>query len=439
MKKQTHKIASVAPGSIAEELELEPGDVLLKINDKEIEDIFDYHYMVEDEYLVVLVQKADGEEWELEIEKEYDEDLGITFENGLMDDYKSCQNKCIFCFIDQMPPGMRDTLYFKDDDSRLSFLQGNYVTLTNMKDADIQRIIQYRLDPINISVQTTNPTLRCTMLHNRFAGEALKKIDTLYQAGIRMNGQIVLCKGVNDGVELDRSIRDLMRYQPYMESVSVVPVGLSKFREGLYPLEPFTKEDACAVIDLIEHWQEISKKEHGNHFVHASDEWYLLAERELPDEETYDGYIQLENGVGMIRLLKEEFTEALDHATGDETLIKTVSLATGKLAAPLMLELAEQLKEKYPNVNLLVYPIRNDFFGEMITVSGLLTGQDLAAQLLSVELGEKLLLPANVVRTEEQDFLDDMKVSELEKTLQVPIDIVKSSGQDLLDAIISGN
>lgn len=439
MKKQTHKIASVAPGSIAEELELEPGDVLLKINDKEIEDIFDYHYMVEDEYLVVLVQKADGEEWELEIEKEYDEDLGITFENGLMDDYKSCQNKCIFCFIDQMPPGMRDTLYFKDDDSRLSFLQGNYVTLTNMKDADIQRIIQYRLDPINISVQTTNPTLRCTMLHNRFAGEALKKIDTLYHAGIRMNGQIVLCKGVNDGAELDRSIRDLMRYQPYMESVSVVPVGLSKFREGLYPLEPFTKEDACEVIDLIEHWQEISMKEHENHFVHASDEWYLLADRPIPEEDNYDGYIQLENGVGMIRLLKEEFTEALDHATGDETLIKTVSLATGKLAAPLMLELAEQLKEKYPNVNLLVYPIRNDFFGEMITVSGLLTGQDLAAQLLSVELGEKLLLPANVVRTEEQDFLDDMKVSELEKTLQVPIDIVKSSGQDLLDAIISGN
>ena len=439
MKKQTHKIASVAPGSIAEELELEPGDVLLKINDKEIEDIFDYHYMVEDEYLVVLVQKADGEEWELEIEKEYDEDLGITFENGLMDDYKSCQNKCIFCFIDQMPPGMRDTLYFKDDDSRLSFLQGNYVTLTNMKDADIQRIIQYRLDPINISVQTTNPTLRCKMLHNRFAGDALKKIDTLYHAGIRMNGQIVLCKGVNDGAELDRSIRDLMRYQPYMESVSVVPVGLSKFREGLYPLEPFTKEDACEVINLIERWQEISMKEHENHFVHASDEWYLLADRPIPEEDNYDGYIQLENGVGMIRLLKEEFTEALDHATGDETLIKTVSLATGKLAAPLMLELAEQLKEKYPNVNLLVYPIRNDFFGEMITVSGLLTGQDLAAQLLSVELGEKLLLPANVVRTEEQDFLDDMKVSELEKTLQVPIDIVKSSGQDLLDAIISGN
>lgn len=439
MKKQTHKIASVAPGSIAEELELEPGDVLLKINDKEIEDIFDYHYMVEDEYLVVLVQKADGEEWELEIEKEYDEDLGITFENGLMDDYKSCQNKCIFCFIDQMPPGMRDTLYFKDDDSRLSFLQGNYVTLTNMKDADIQRIIQYRLDPINISVQTTNPTLRCSMLHNRFAGEALKKIDTLYHAGIRMNGQIVLCKGVNDGAELDRSIRDLMRYQPYMESVSVVPVGLSKFREGLYPLEPFTKEDACEVINLIERWQEISMKEHENHFVHASDEWYLLADRPIPEEDNYDGYIQLENGVGMIRLLKEEFTEALDHATGDEKLTKTVSLATGKLAAPLMLELAEQLKEKYPNVNLLVYPIRNDFFGEMITVSGLLTGQDLAAQLLSVELGEKLLLPANVVRTEEQDFLDDMKVSELEKTLQVPIDIVKSSGQDLLDAIISGN
>lgn len=436
MNKITHRIATVAPGSIAEELELAPGDVILAINDQEIEDIFDYHYLVEDEYLVMLVEKSDGEQWELEIEKDMDEDLGITFENGLMDDYKSCSNKCIFCFIDQMPPGMRDTLYFKDDDSRLSFLQGNYVTLTNMKEKDIDRIIRYRLDPINISVQTTNPELRCMMLHNRFAGDALKKIDTLYEAGIRMNGQIVLCKGVNDGAELDRSIRDLMKYLPYMESVSVVPVGLSKFREGLYPLTPFTKEDACEVLDLIHRWQQVCMQEHGTHFIHASDEWYLLAERELPEEENYDGYIQLENGVGMLRLLKEEFTEALESVPGDPELVREISVATGRLAAPFLQQMLELLTEKYPQICVHVYPIRNDFFGEMITVSGLLTGQDLKKQLSVVPLGEKLLLPCNMVRSEEKDFLDDVTVEELEKTLQVRVDIVKSSGVDLLDAMI---
>lgn len=437
MNKTTHKIATVASGSIAEELELAPGDVILQINGQDIEDIFDYHYLVEDEYLLMLVEKPDGEQWELEIEKDDDEDLGITFENGLMDDYKSCSNKCIFCFIDQMPPGMRDTLYFKDDDSRLSFLQGNYVTLTNMKQKDIDRIIRYRLDPINISVQTTNPKLRCMMLNNRFAGDALKKIDLLYEAGIRMNGQIVLCKGVNDGAELDRSIRDLMNYQPYMESVSVVPVGLSKFREGLYPLEPFTREDACEVLDLIHGWQEKSMELHGTHFIHASDEWYLLAERELPPEENYDGYIQLENGVGMLRLLYEEFVEALDEAAGDETLHRELSIATGRLAAPHIERLIEKLAEKYPQVTVHVYAIRNDFFGEQITVSGLLTGQDLETQLSVVPLGEKLLLPCNVIRSEERDFLDDVTVAELEKTLQVPIDIVKSSGIDLLQAILN--
>lgn len=436
MNKTTHKIAAVAPGSIAQELELAPGDVVLQINNQEIEDIFDYHYLVENEELVMLVEKPDGEQWELEIEKDEDEDLGITFENGLLDDYKSCSNQCIFCFIDQMPPGMRDTLYFKDDDSRLSFLQGNYVTLTNMKQKDIDRIIRYRLDPINISVQTTNPKLRCMMLNNRFAGDALKKMDTLFEAGIRMNGQIVLCKGVNDGVELEKSICDLMRYQPYMESVSVVPVGLSRFREGLYPLEPFTKEDACEVLDLIHSFQERNMSAHGTHFIHASDEWYLLAGRPLPSEENYDGYIQLENGVGMLRLLYEEFTEALADASGDALLEREVSVATGRLAAPFLKKLTEKLGSKYPRVHVHVYEVRNDFFGEMITVSGLLTGQDLKKQLLGMPLGEKLLLPCNMVRSAERDFLDDVTVEELEKTLQVPIDIVKSSGADLLDAIL---
>ena len=441
MKKKQHVIDRIEPGSIAEEMEIEPGDILLSINGKEIEDVFDYHYLINDDYLEVLIQKPDGEQWELEIEKDYQEDLGIEFENGLMDDYKSCHNKCIFCFIDQMPKGMRETLYFKDDDSRLSFLQGNYVTLTNMKEKDLQRIIDYKLAPINISVQTTNPELRCKMLNNRFAGDALKKIDLLYEAGIEMNGQIVLCKGVNDGEELERSIRDLTKYLPYMESVSVVPVGLSKYREGLYPLEPFTKEDAIKVLETIHKWQKVCMDSHGTHFIHASDEWYLLAERELPQEENYDGYIQLENGVGMIRLLLDEFRAALKELLieGAEDVSKENhrrSIATGYLAAPFVKQLAKECMERFPNYDIRVYPIRNDFFGERITVSGLLTGQDLEAQLKTQELGEKLLLPCNLPRSGEEVFLDDMTLDELKTALQVEIDIVKSSGQDLLEAML---
>lgn len=432
-----HIVYKVLPGSIAEELEVEPGDVLVSVNDHPIEDIFDYHYYTNEEYLTVVIRKPDGEEWELEIEKEYEDDLGIEFENGLMDDYKSCHNKCIFCFIDQMPKGMRDTLYFKDDDSRLSFLQGNYVTLTNMKEHDLDRIIEYKLGPINISVQTMNPELRCKMLNNRFAGEALKKLDRLYEAGIPMNGQIVLCKGVNDGAELERSIQELMKYMPVMESVSVVPVGLSKYRDGLYPLEPFEKEDACEVIDMIEKYQKECYEKYGLHFIHASDEWYLLAEWELPTEDNYDGYIQLENGVGMLRLLRDEFAEALSQLKTDEVTKEEyhITIATGRLAAPTIQELSEDFSKKFPQAKIQVVPIRNDFFGEMITVSGLLTGQDLIAQLKEKELGEKLLLPCNLLRSGEEVFLDDITLDELKKTLQVPIDIVKSSGQDLVSCL----
>ena len=449
MSLKRHIINSIEPGSIAEEMELEPGDILISINGKEIEDVFDYHYLIHDEYLLAVFLKANGEEWELEIEKDYDEDLGIEFENGLMDDYKSCHNKCIFCFIDQMPKGMRDTLYFKDDDSRLSFLQGNYVTLTNMKEKDLNRIIEYKLAPINISVQTTNPELRCKMLNNRFAGDALKKIDRLYEGGIEMNGQIVLCKGVNDGEELERSIRDLTKYLPYMESVSVVPVGLSKYREGLYPLEPFTKEDAIKVLETIHKWQEICMKEHNTHFIHASDEWYLLADMPLPEEDSYDGYIQLENGVGMIRLLLDEFNAALEQLKTDredgktpEELLPDVkehhkrTLATGRLAEPFLKQMAEACMKEFPNYEIEVVAIRNDFFGEMITVSGLLTGQDIVAQLKERDLGELLLLPGNLLRSGEEVFLDDMTLDEVKDALQVEIDIVKSSGQDLLDAML---
>ncbi|WP_294902225.1 DUF512 domain-containing protein [uncultured Eubacterium sp.] len=467
MKIKEHKIDSVESGSIAEEMGIEAGDVLLEVNGKPIQDVFDYHFLINDVLLTLLIRKPNGEEWELEIEKDYYEDPGIVFENGLMDDYKSCYNKCIFCFIDQMPPNMRETLYFKDDDSRLSFLQGNYVTLTNMKEEDVQRIITYKLAPINVSVHTMNPELRCEMLHNRFAGEALDKIRRFYEGEIEMNGQIVLCKGVNDGEELERSIRELAEYIPYMQSLSVVPVGLTKFRDGLYPLEPFEKEDAREVLKIIHKWQKICYEKHGTHFVQASDEWYLLAEEPFPPEENYDGYIQLENGVGMIPLLESEFDDCLayeleeqeDGSVGEKnpgeedfessekaeseelkcekkTYRRVVSIATGKSAAGLLRRLSDKFMNQHPDIKVMVYQIRNDFFGEMITVSGLLTGQDLRAQLSGQDLGDMLLLPCNLLRSGEEVFLDDMTLTELENTLQVPIHIVKSDGQCLYDGML---
>jgi putative radical SAM enzyme (TIGR03279 family) len=435
LRLKEHIIQKIQAGSIAEELELEAGDVLLSIDENEINDIFDYRFFTEEEYLVLYVRKKDGEEWELEIEKERWEDLGIEFESGLMDDYKSCNNGCIFCFIDQLPKGMRESLYFKDDDSRLSFLQGNYITLTNLKDKDLERIIAYHMGPINISVHTTNKDLRNHMLHNRFAGESLKKMDLLYEANIPMNGQIVLCKGVNDKEELNRSIQDLTKYMPIMESLSVVPVGLSKHREGLYPLEAFTKGEAEEVIDLIESWQERCLEEAGIHFVHASDEWYLLAGRDLAEAESYDGYLQLENGVGMLRLLHDEFMEALEESDG-ESKARSISMGTGVLAAPMIQQLAEKFMEKYPMTTIKVYPIENHFFGTQITVSGLLTGVDVIEQLEQKDLGEQLLLPANLLRSGEEVFLDDVTLDQVKAALNVPIVMVENHGDHLLEAML---
>ncbi len=430
-----HVIRSVSPGSIAQEMEIEPGDVLLTINGQSPEDVFDYRYLINDEMLLVLIRKANGEEWELEIEKEYTEDLGLEFENGLMDDYHSCRNKCIFCFIDQLPKGMRDTLYFKDDDSRLSFLQGNYLTLTNMNDHDLDRIIHYRLSPINISFQATNPDLRCRMLNNRFAGDILDKVKKLKEAGILMNGQIVLCKGVNDGEELARSVRDLERFFPELQSVSVVPVGLTRYREGLYPLEPFTKEDAEKVLQTIHGWQETFLKKYGMHFIHGGDEWYILAKEPFPEADAYDGYLQLENGVGMVRLLEEEVKEALAALPGDARS-RSVTIATGVLAAPFLQEHAKKIQKKYPNVKIQVLTVYNRFFGEQITVAGLITGQDLISQLKGAELGDRLLLTTHMLKSGEPVFLDDVTVEEAEKTLQIKISIVESSGSDLVNSIV---
>lgn len=438
MKK--HLICDVSKDSIASELEIEPGDYLVSINDKEIADIFDYHYLVEDEYIEILIEKADGEEWLLEIEKDADEDLGLSFGESLMDRYKSCHNKCVFCFIDQNPPGMRDTIYFKDDDTRLSFLQGNYVTLTNLQEKDIERIIEYKLAPINISVHTTNPKLRCEMLHNRFAGRLLGYMDMLYKAQIPMNAQIVLCKGINDGKELEKTISDLLEYAPIIQSLSVVPVGLTKFREGLHKLEPFTCDDAKEVINIIHGFQDVAMERHGYHFVHASDEWYINAGVEIPNEDNYDGYIQLENGVGMTRLFLDEISASVEDFLADnEGECKKnicVSTISGVLAYPVFCDAMKIINKALPNAQINTYKIINNFFGEKITVTGLLTGGDIIEQLKDKELGAALLIPSNTLKADEDIFLDDVTVDELQKALQVPVIIVQSDGMDFLEKIL---
>ncbi len=436
MAQKKHVITRVLEGSIAGELELEAGDSLLTINGMQVEDVFDYRYLMNDELITVEIEKPDGEVWELEIEKEYEEDLGIEFASGLMDDYRSCSNRCLFCFIDQMPPGMRETLYFKDDDSRLSFLQGNYITLTNLHDHDVERMIRFHLEPVNISFHTTNPELRCRMLHNRFAGRALKIARRLYEAGITMNGQIVLCKGINDGAELERTIRDLSGYAPVLKSLSIVPVGLTKYREGLYPLEPFDRQDAKELIRQVRIWQQKMKALSGLNFVHASDEWYLMAGEPLPDEESYDGYPQLENGVGMLRLQEEEFTKALAGRKADDRKIRK-TIATGLLAAPVIEKLMERMRERFPGVEIFVEGIENRFFGERITVSGLITGQDLIAQLKGKDLGEELLVPCNMLRSQEDVFLDDITVSFVEQELGTRVRVVDRGGDRLLEAALS--
>ncbi|MCR4792473.1 MAG: DUF512 domain-containing protein [Lachnospiraceae bacterium] len=441
--KKKHVIKSVNKGSIADSLGILPGDVVLKIDDTDIEDIFDYQFLTMSDKLVLTVLRGD-EEWEYDIEKGENEDIGLVFENGLMDEYRRCSNNCIFCFIDQMPPGMRETLYFKDDDSRLSFLQGNYITLTNLSEKDLGRIVRYNLSPVNVSIHTMNPELRCKMLGNRFAGSSLSKLDVLAEAGIEMNGQIVLCKGINDGRELEYTITQLMKYIPSFRSVSVVPVGLSRYREGLAKLEPFDVLSSEEVIDLIEKYQKICMEKHGIHFVHASDEWYLNTGRPVPEAERYDGYLQLDNGVGMIRSFIEERDEQIEKRKNDGSLSRDfggrhISLATGRLAYPVIKESAGMLMNECTGLRIDVHPIRNDFFGEMITVSGLLTGQDIIAQLKGLDLGSELRLPESVLRAGTDVFLDDIKVSQVSDALQVRVVTIKSNGYSFVDSCLGMN
>ena len=443
-KHEGHLISAVIEDSIAHELEVEPGDVLLSIDGHEIEDIFDYRYLIKEEELTVLIRKRNGEEWELDIEKDADEDLGIEFENGLMDDYRSCANRCMFCFIDQMPRGMRQTLYFKDDDARLSFLQGNYITLTNLSDHDIDRIIRFRLSPVNISFHTTDPELRCRMLGNRFAGEALVKARRLCdpEDGVDCNGQIVLCRGINDGDNLTRTLEDLMTYRPRLRSVSVVPVGLTRYREGLYPLEPFDRDSARDTIERIRAVADRCFEDSGRYFVHAADEWYLLAGEEIPPAQEYDEYEQLENGVGMLRLFTDSFHEELESfleagsgsVAGDTAPCKR-SMASGLLMEKSLRSFAGEVKSHFPRHEFYVYGVVNEFFGERITVSGLLTGRDIVSQLRGRELGEELILPSSLLRSGEEVLLDDMTLEELSRALGVRIRIV-SGGAELLRAML---
>lgn len=427
------KIEGVAPGSIFEELEIEKGDTLLTINGMPVADIMDYRYLQADEQLMIEIEKPGGEIWELDVEKDFEEDLGLVFDENMLET-RTCKNNCVFCFIDQMPPGMRETLYVKDDDERLSFLLGNYVTLTNLTEAEMERIVRYRIMPINISVHTTNPELRCAMLHNRFAGSIVESLRYFADNGIGMNGQIVLCPGYNDGDELSRTLNDLMGFYPQMASVSVVPVGLSKYREGLAKLDKFDAEGARETLSIIGGIQAQMRSQYGTNFVYASDEFFLLAGEALPDSSYYDGFPQIENGVGMMTDFKEGLDAALSEACAvrGNGVPRRVGIITGRLAADFMRDCAQKASAVCGS-ELSVYPVTNDFFGEDITVSGLITGADIIRQVPPG--ADRYLIPENMVRSHTHDLLDDVTTEDIEKALQAEVRIVPVDGAAFLEAM----
>ncbi len=412
---------------------LKKGDILISVNGHEINDVLDYMFYCAEDRLV-LVYEREGERLEQVVIKSEFDDLGLEFQSFLMDNKRTCSNKCIFCFIDQMPKGMRETLYFKDDDARLSFLQGNYVTLTNLTDKDIQRIIDMRLN-INVSVHTTNPELRCKMMHNRFAGEKLRYLKMIADSGLMMNCQIVCCPEINDGAELQRTLDDLEALMPSIQSVAVVPVGVTKFREGLYPLRPFTKNEAEAVIDIIEAKQKQCLEKWETRMAYPADEFYLLAERDLPPTEFYEDYPQYENGVGLLRSLQDEVDQALEDAP-ESVSPRRITLATGTAAEAFHKHLAGQIMKKYPMLDIRVVGIVNRFFGETITVAGLVTAGDLIDQLRGRELGEELLIPRVMLKADEPIFLDDLSVSDVERELDIKVTAVRNDGFEYLDAIL---
>jgi len=430
------EILSVDPHSPARRAGVRPGETLTHVNGRPIVDVLDYKFYTYDPRLELTLQDAAGGVRRVRVRKEAGEDLGLNFQTYLMDRARSCANRCIFCFVDQMPPGMRETLYFKDDDARLSFLLGNYITLTNLSGREIQRIIDLRVSPINISVHATDPQLRTRLLNNRRAGECLPVMERLAQAGIRMNCQIVACPGVNDGPALARTLEDLGGLWPAVGSVAVVPVGVTRFRAGLCPIAPYTAAQAGAVVDQVEAFAAAFHRDKGSRLAWCSDEFYLLAGRPLPGRDYYEDLEQLENGVGMLRLLQSQVENALEDAAPD-TSPTPFSIATGVSAAPFLREIIDRMREVCSNIRGQVYPIRNDFFGETITVSGLVTGRDLIAQLRGRELGARLLIPSSMLRAGEQVFLDDVTLTQAEQSLGVPVTVVEDAdGFDLVDAVL---
>ncbi|MFR1925995.1 MAG: DUF512 domain-containing protein [Clostridium paraputrificum] len=432
-------IKEILPDSIAEEVGIEVNDVLISINDNIIDDIIDYRFLSADEEIVLQIEKPNGEVWDIEIEKDYGEELGIEFGGGIMDKAKSCSNKCMFCFIDQLPKGMRDTLYFKDDDSRLSFLQGNFVTLTNMKEEDIDRIIRYRISPINISVHTTNPELRVRMLKNRFAGNVLERMQRLSDEGIQMHAQIVCIPDVNDGEELKRTIEDLYKLYPQVNNVAVVPIGITKFREGLEKVNTFTKEGSKYTIDMVKELQNKFYNEVGEPFVRLSDEFYIVAGEEIPDAEFYNGFTQIEDGVGVTRCFRDAIESDLDildlNKKGSYTMI------TGALAYDEVKSAAEKIVKKNPKIHIDVFKIINNFFGNTITVNGLLTGGDIIEQLKGKIRTPYLFMADNMFRRgyelapQDSIMLDDLTINDIEKALDVKVIVCDYTGEDLISLI----
>lgn len=432
------RIVSVDKRSRAERAGIVAGDILVSINGREINDVLDYRFYLTDSEVTLLCLHG-TEQYQTVIKKQQYDDIGLEFETPLMDKKHCCENKCIFCFIDQLPRGMRKTLYFKDDDSRLSFLHGNYITLTNLHDNDIDRIIEMHISPVNISVHTTNPELRVKMMHNKRAGEVLSYMRRLSDAGISLCGQIVLCKGINDGEELLRSMRELSELYPAMQSVSIVPAGLTRFRDKLFPLEQYTKEEAAAVIDAVDRFAEECKQKYGVRIFFCADELYLRAERELPDEDYYEGYSQIENGVGMITSLVTEFNEEmnfLDEYLEGYTAPRKISIATGVASYDTIKSMAVRLESAVEGLEINVYKIINHFFGESITVAGLLTGKDMSEQLKDKDLGELLVFPSNTLRAGEDIFLDDMTPTQLSDMIGVPVSPSGETGAEFIGQIL---
>ncbi len=436
MVQRAHIIKTVEAGSIAEEMNVRPGDVLLEINKSPVQDIIEYKYLINEEYIEVLIQKPSGEQWLLEIDKEFHEDLGLVFETGLMDLGKRCKNKCMFCFIDQLPGGMRESLYFKDDDSRLSFLQGNFISLTNLETEDIDRIIKYRISPLNISVHTTEPQLRSKLLGNPKAGEAIKLMSLFLEHGLVLNCQIVLCPGLNDGQHLEKSLRDLESMGRGIDSIGVVPVGITKYREGLYPLKYFNKEDANNALNIVGKWQKRFLHRYGSRIVYAADELYLKAGLPLPAAGAYEHFPQLENGIGMMALFREQFESQYKMTAWDKQRPRKVSVATGQAAYGFVKKITAMIEGSAAHLKADVYPITNNFFGETIDVAGLVTGRDLINQLAGINLGDKLLIPQSMLKSGEDIFLDDISVTEVQGRLNTKVEICQVHGGEFLRKIV---